>query len=146
MGSYSAFTGVGEHFKPGLGKSRGVVHLLDRIASSVSRHEDDEHLWFHCDLRYQYSVDCGRTKAMLSRLAGVPATKKERMRNIVCSNWGQPLGQPLTYDLSIVLTTVDRITAYPGLIPCLRRLLPPLLRTQTDLRPLRLRVSLEIHA
>jgi hypothetical protein len=57
MGSYSAFTGVGEHFKPGLGKSRGVVHLLDRIASSVSRHEDDEHLWFHCDLRYQYSVD-----------------------------------------------------------------------------------------
>src|SRR5580693_991409 len=84
----------------------------------------------------------GRTKAMLSRLAGVPATKKERMRNIVCSNWGQPL----TYDLSIVLTTVDRITAYPGLIPCLRRLLPPLLRTQTDLRPLRLRVSLEIHA
>ncbi|HEY6328656.1 MAG TPA: DUF3592 domain-containing protein [Blastocatellia bacterium] len=26
-------------------------------ANSVSRHEDDESLWFHCDLRYQYSVD-----------------------------------------------------------------------------------------
>jgi len=32
--------------------------VLGRItASSVSRHEDAEHLWFHCDLRYQYSVD-----------------------------------------------------------------------------------------
>src|SRR5271165_647924 len=94
----------------------------------------------------------GRRQALswpcvLGRITGSSVSRHEDLcSHWACSHWGQPLGQPLTYDLSMVLTTVDRITAYLGLIPCLRRLIPPLLRTQTDLRPLRLRVSLETHA